>query len=419
MKNGCVRRYARRPATNWWQWSVIALGTLILCSCRTVPDDLPENMFILGDSPAQESDDLEGDLLIDEGVPIVDARRGPEFHAPTSESRRPNLAPSRINLPSPSPAVCEVTKPDKPWGRPYDEYVCDGGDDYIPASVTRSRKLLGLEPSDTVVHFDTLLGETKTVGSSRACVYAPRFAATRKIARVMTSERTVGPGDLHDNLVPSGVADLARSGVVSQPLTPKRQVGTAIGHRLQAEQPGRLLEDMVTVEGFDQFLLPFENLQLVRNGVIDQTERLQLAESARAARMWTAIEDVAVIIDNKPALVQTGVGQPQDVVLYEMPPGKPQMRIVKLASAREALPGDEIRFTIRFDNLGDEVVGNVTIIDSLSPRLEYVLESQRCSANADFVTKENEVGSLRLRWEILDPMEAGEGGVIQFRCRVR
>ena len=37
-----------------------------------------------------------------------------------------------------------------------------------------------------------------------------------------------------------------------------------------------------------------------------------------------------------------------------------------------AQPGEEVEFTLRFDNVGDRVIGNVTIIDSLTTRLEYV-----------------------------------------------
>ena len=84
-----------------------------------------------------------------------------------------------------------------------------------------------------------------------------------------------------------------------------------------------------------------------------------------------------------------------------------------------AEPGDEVAFTIRFDNVGTETIGNVTIIDNLTTRLEYVPETAQCSIPAQFGTQVNEGDSLVLRWEITDPLEPGDGGVIRFTCRVR
>ena len=35
-----------------------------------------------------------------------------------------------------------------------------------------------------------------------------------------------------------------------------------------------------------------------------------------------------------------------------------------------ANPGDEVDFTLRFDNVGNQPIGNVTIVDDLTGRLE-------------------------------------------------
>ena len=92
---------------------------------------------------------------------------------------------------------------------------------------------------------------------------------------------------------------------------------------------------------------------------------------------------------------------------------------MKIASTPFAAPGDEVEFTLRFDNVGNQVIGNVTIVDNLGTRLEYVDESAQCSLDAQFSTQPNEGDSLALRWEISDPLPAGKGGIIRFRCRVR
>ena len=98
--------------------------------------------------------------------------------------------------------------------------------------------------------------------------------------------------------------------------------------------------------------------------------------------------------------------------------GEPCLRLCKIADKSEAKQGEIIQFTLRFDNVGDQVIGNVTIVDNLSTRFEYIAESAQSSVDANFVTEAND-GSLILRWEITNPVEPGEGGVLRFRVRVR
>ncbi len=78
-----------------------------------------------------------------------------------------------------------------------------------------------------------------------------------------------------------------------------------------------------------------------------------------------------------------------------------------------------MEFTIRFDNTGDVVIGNVTIIDSLTTRLEYVPESAQSSVTANFSSAANDGDSTTLRWEIVDPLKPGDGGLVRFKTIVR
>ena len=95
---------------------------------------------------------------------------------------------------------------------------------------------------------------------------------------------------------------------------------------------------------------------------------------------------------------------PGEVYDYEVN-GHSQLRIVKVASCCNAKPGDFVDFTIRFHNTGTEAIDNVSIIDSLSPRLKYIDKSQETSMKVDFFTKPNDGESLELRWEIVEPLE--------------
>ena len=144
-----------------------------------------------------------------------------------------------------------------------------------------------------------------------------------------------------------------------------------------------------------------------------------MAERLEAALAWTENQAVQVMIDTVTASIATNDVGLQSVYRYDLPPGKPRLRVVKVASKKSAQPGDEVEFTIRFDNVGDQTVGNVTIADSLTTRLEYVPNTAQCDLEANFGTQENDGESLVLRWEIRRSLKVGEGGIIRFTCRVR
>ena len=165
--------------------------------------------------------------------------------------------------------------------------------------------------------------------------------------------------------------------------------------------------------------LPFANLSIIETGVYLQSQQAVVQRSIDAAIVWTHDLGVQVIVDDVAATVDTGDQRVQAVVTVDEIPTKPKLRIVKVASTQLARPGDVIDFTLRFDNVGQQTIGNVTLIDNLTTRLEYVPDSAQSSLDAEFFADVNAGDSLALRWEIRDPLKPGEGGVVSFRCRVR
>jgi uncharacterized repeat protein (TIGR01451 family) len=143
----------------------------------------------------------------------------------------------------------------------------------------------------------------------------------------------------------------------------------------------------------------------------------KLAKSAAAARSWTNVDELNVIIDGQEAIDITGVKKAADVTLYEFKGAR--IRLCKVASHQMANPGDIISFTIRFDNVGEQPLKSLVVTDSLAPRLEYVEKSQQASVAADFSITPNSVGSSVLRWEIADGLKPGDGGLVRFSCKVR
>jgi uncharacterized repeat protein (TIGR01451 family) len=158
----------------------------------------------------------------------------------------------------------------------------------------------------------------------------------------------------------------------------------------------------------------FTALMAVR---LDESQKPFLAKKSLAAIVWTGEQAVQAVIDGVKAKADQGSEGVQ--IVYRVDTGKPKLRIIKAASTSAANSGDEVQFVLRFDNIGEQPIGNVTIIDSLTTRLEYVPDSQQCSLPSKFGTQENFGESLVLRWEINEPIKAGDGGVIVFKCKVR
>lgn len=326
----------------------------------------------------------------------------------------------------PAPGVCPTCMPAQsqwippglapPW--PQDEYLCDGGDKIPSVRVGKDWSVAGLGLEDTVVHYDTLDGQTRVEPTNRVCVYAPRFAAVRKVYGLLEHEghQLVAGVELPTGVRGTGDSQTATTTV--QPLQPELDRGTLTASAFRDRKLAPILENRESLSGAQGALLPYEDFTLIRNGQMDNSEKARLAACTAAAAAWSRNAAVQVLIDNIAARADAGSNAPSSVHVYKMH-GKSRLRVCKVASRQNAHPGEIVEFTLRFDNVGDQLIGNVTVIDNLTTRLEYVEGSQTCSLKANFASTANQGDSLTLRWEITDPIKVAQGGVIRFKCRVR
>jgi uncharacterized repeat protein (TIGR01451 family) len=304
----------------------------------------------------------------------------------------------------------------RPW--PHDEFIFDGGDKQPHVEVAPDWTVHGLQLEDTVAHFDTLDGRTLVEPANRVPLYAPRFAAVRKVYGIEAHHHRT-PALVHDQ--PSQVVieqDAQLAVDADQYLHMRTNLGIKSPITNLEERGPVTLMVQLTPETFLENFAPYEDLQIIRAGIYDNSEKARLSQMAAAATVWTIKQAPQVILDETQPLTAVVETKAQETVKYELA-GKPRLRIVKVANRTEARPGDIVEFTLRFDNIGTQTIGNVTIIDSLTTRLEYASDTAQCSRRANFITEENIGDSLVLRWEIIEPMKPGEGGVIRFRCRVR
>ncbi len=302
---------------------------------------------------------------------------------------------------------------------PIEEYVCNGGDQNVSVHVKSDWSVQGLHPGDTVVHYDTLDGKTIVEPSNEVCLYAPRFAAVRKVYGIVAHEQ-------HDRVagieMPVGAeqsTDLGQPTTVVQPLQAGRKHSVRGMQSFLDKTRGIGIDNTQRAAITEEQFLPFEDLSIIRNGLFDNTEKARLAERLLAAFAWSHTQSLQVIIDNKTAVEMTGTSATESVYTYELPPGKSRLRVVKIASKQNAKPGELVEFTLRFDNVGDQPIGNVTVIDRLHDRLEYVVDSARCSLKSEFTTQDEDGSPRVLRWEVTEPLKVHDGGLIRFTCRVR
>ncbi len=302
-----------------------------------------------------------------------------------------------------------------PW--PTDEYLCDGGDNDAHVRVQSDWSTTGVDIEDTVAHYDTLDGRIIVEPSNRVCIYAPRFSAVRRVDSLYAEDQHVKAGGVQDEMGPKRVDENLPPLVDTQPIAAIGEVGRKRVTIYDGHDRGvPVSQALLPLASVDRIKAAgdFTALMALR---LDESQKPFLAKKSLAAIVWTSEQAVQAIIDGVKAKADQGSEGVQ--IVYRVDTGKPCLRIIKAASTSAANPGDEVQFVLRFDNIGQQPIGNVTIIDSLTTRLEYIPDSQQSSLAAKFGTQENFGESLVLRWEINEPIKAGDGGVIVFKCRVR
>jgi uncharacterized repeat protein (TIGR01451 family) len=303
-----------------------------------------------------------------------------------------------------------------PW--PEDEYLCDGGDQIPSVRVRNDWSVDGLQLEDTVVHYDTLNGDTHVQPSNRVCIYAPRFASVRKVYGVLQHERWDQAAKLDQPVTIDGLDDTQFTTTAVQPVPPVLRHGLAGPSGFRDQLPPTGLDNLEGLVGTQGSVIPYEDFTDVQRAMLSNTEKARLAALVEAAAVWSHDVAVQVVIDNIATHEDVATTAAESVHIYSLE-GKPRLRVCKMASRQEARPGETVEFTLLFENVGDQTIGNVTVIDNLTTRLEYVPDSQNCSLSANFSSSENQGESLALRWEIIEPMKVGQSGIIRFTCRVR
>lgn len=400
-----------RPS--WPRRLAIALATLILCSCRAPIQSPPPSSISRepagerAPSPALPSHNASQTRLVsyhepcDAGFGCADGGYGSAGCVGMEGCPPGPWAPPGL--------AC-------PW--PYDEYLCDGGDRLPPVLVAPDWSIYGLEDEDAIVHYDQLDGRTEVEATNRVCIYAPRFASVRHVTPLNQYAGLNPAARIHAPTIMARQQDVQIAAKATQREPAAIDLGIKRMTTLRGRDTVGAFSRALLAHEFDGAYKAHEDFTIIRMGIYKQAEKAMLSERIDAAIAWTADVGMQVVVEGHEALVYTGDKKAQATYTVDLNPPA-QLRLCKVADKCDAKPGEEVSFTIRFDNVGLSPMGNVTIADNLTARLEFIPGSEQSSARANFSTQPNEHGSLVLRWEITDPIKPGGGGAVRFKARVR
>ncbi len=300
-----------------------------------------------------------------------------------------------------------------------DEFLFDGGDKNFHVTVDPDWNLSGLDVEDTVAAFDTINGKRKVVASNRVAIYAPRFAAVRKIAGLSIDSLPTRLARFNDTVELDSTRGKDFSSTTLQQLQPQLHASQLRARGFTEQTRGLNADNVLQPQRAQDRTRSSHHLQHTRFRGHSNSEGARLELAAVAARSWEDNLGLQVVADRRQAVITRDTAKVHELVTIKTDDGDAQLQILKQASTIAAKCGEEVEFTISFENTGDRKVGNITIIDNLTTRLEYVPDSAECSLPAEFNTERNAAESLILRWEIQQPLDVGQSGLIRFKCRVR
>lgn len=330
----------------------------------------------------------------------------------------PSIAAPYANVNRPTSRPLDADAPNAPRSE-FGEYVVTGGDSKGPMYSREDWSVENLDKEDSVAHFDTVDGRILSEPTNRLFLYSPRFGAARQVVGPISGESRVmleSANATTQTVQKDGVQTVDARTAETKPLGASQNAGVASAESLAAPTIGT--SRVMLMEADAQLRLH----ALLTSATVDDlatNDASLMLQGALAAQGWSGEQKVAVALDTVNAFSNTYLEGAGTIYSVKDDTKTSKLRVIKIANKDAARPGELVEFTLRFENIGDEPIGNVTILDNLSARLAYVDNTAKSSVPAEFLAELNEQGSLNLRWEITEPLEPKEFGVVRFICKVR
>ncbi len=299
-----------------------------------------------------------------------------------------------------------------------DEYLHDGGDRGTKVHYSDGTRY-GLDIEDTVVEWTDEMGIARVKPSTRASIYAPRFGAVRSASLPHTDIKIAKA---------AGHQDQRKLGGIDTQLIIDENVHNdeAIAMRMRSRSSGVESKSTENVVHQNQsagkhvkLLNVYEDFRFFREGQFDKANNAVIGQAVEAAFDWNGDLGVIIYANDISGQVVQGRFTAQDYTGIENRSKPGDLTITKVVDKPAAKPGDELTFTIRFDNIGDRPLRNVRVVDNLSPRLEYIDGSVDASLDGKLDTESNGQGSQVLSFTFDNELKGHTGGWVSFKCRVR
>ncbi len=302
-----------------------------------------------------------------------------------------------------------------------DEYIFDGGDRNAPSGYVDGQRS-GFDSEDTVAKFVDHTGEPRTSPSNRVAVYAPRFGSVRTVTTLVADtkvDKAAGARDTQSvgniktgNAAQENVHDTVLSGLESR----NRVDGMASATPpMQARRTDSIEAQRKVDEGH-------EGRQYSSSGAMQRNQAFVLQQQIQNAIAWTRDEYPVLTASTVSASkIKATLKVQQTIGLEDERKAKGEIHVVKLADHDMAQSGDTITFTIRFQNTGDFDVYDVSIVDNLTPRLNYLPGTAKIDGDhpGEVVIEDNGEGSKILTFNLDNALKGHDEGEITFEARVR
>ena len=332
-----------------------------------------------------------------------------------------------------------ILEPDTSWmtrsdaDRYPDEYLFDGGDRGLPVhDLAYGRG--GFETEDTIAEYRDHTGKRHLKETNQVAIYSPRFGSVRAV--------TTPGGEFNIERL-AGMQDRSHNSGVQTKIGPQRYDRTdrLKGVRMRSRASGVENRDwqsgvanVVRLGSHDKLVNAFMDFSFAVQSELNQSDEARLQIAIDAASQWTRNENPVVVAKlDSLHQVEARFKAAEMVGVEDEAPEPGELQIVKLADRSSAKPGDVVTFVIRYDNVGDRELHDVTIVDNLTPRLEFLEDSATSDLPGEVFWEDNGEGSLALTFRLDDPLPGRKvtdaaknrgkdirtGGVITFQCRVR
>lgn len=315
--------------------------------------------------------------------------------------------------------VSEIIAPSESVHEYPDEYLFDGGDRGTPVHYEGNQRS-GLNTEDTIGEYVDHTGERHTRMSNRVAIYAPRFSAVRTVSGTEEGNHVNRASGAHRTQGGSNIANRTGLHIHTDSDSPGglrvRSRPSGLNGDNRDTHISRVFRRRVHVK----LLNAFEDRQFAQRAVFERTNSAWLSAGLDAAKAWAGDRSASISGSTSGAVEVKAEIKPQETVgIDDGKRTKGTLRIMKIADREVAVPGDEITFTIRYDNLGDHDLYEVVIVDNLTPRLQFVDDSDTSTHPGELVIESNGHGSDILRFIIDGALEGHSGGVLQFKTTVQ